>query len=187
MDIVLRVKRRSSEPPLDLIAINKKHKSIDSYFNNLSIHPPLLLKRLTPRISIDDPSSSSILSSSKEQSSDHHSLRRKQSRMHLAAQFRDKLVNSSEIIYYNGQPLQEIGSSEAKFVIDEYCYCEEDVGEPQGFIEVDDSEAEDEASDSEDSNRENHPWNEYPDEESEESEEDYCEDKSEEYEEYEVE
>lgn len=187
MEVVLRVKRYADDAPIDYITVHKKQKTFEDLFGNLSIQPPLVLKRITQRKDIT--LAGSFVNEVKQNAMDLHRERSKLSRVRFINEFRDKVVDKDDIVYYNGEPLRKCRLEELEgkgFVVDEYYMCEETEWKGESIkMEYDESSEEVEVGDSEDSNREDHPWNDYPDEESD-SEEEYK-SYSSEYEDYEVE
>ena len=187
MEIVLRVKRLSSDAPIDLIQLQKKPKTFEDYFSTLSLNSKITLKRSTVSpskiLNADTPKPFESISES----------RRKEARNLLIKKFRNQVISQDDLIYYNGVPLR---TSQAEpnddIIIDEYYMCEEneDLGQcPNNIgLELVDS-SEDEEFDSEDSNCEDNYKNDYPDEESSGDSNSYKYDKSydsEDYEDYEV-
>ena len=193
MDIILRVKRSRDEEPIDMIAINKKAKTFEGMFDNLSLAPSLVFKRVPNRTDIqkiDIPGKIKDMQSSTLKS---HAAHARASRQKIAEKWRYKVLEKEDVIYCNGEAMVSYGIAKGDLdncEIDEYQLCEDETGRIQGVVEwiySDSSSDEEEKEDSEDSNREDHPWNEYPDQESDEDEEDeYQSSKSEDYEEYEV-
>lgn len=178
MEVVLRVKRKASEEPIDYITLNKRPKNFESYFSNLSLSPKLVLKRAVH----EDPQKFTLPPPKPPQSNPY----RDEQRQKIMNHFRNSLISQESLIYYNGKPLKtEANPKSSDTIIEEYVFCDDTDQDPDANshnILVDFSDTSDEDFDSQDSNCEEHPWNDYPDEESSES----GSDKSVEYEEYEV-
>jgi hypothetical protein len=181
MEIVLRVKRLSTDLPIDFIQLQKKPKKFEDFFSNLNLGQKITLKRATEKTDLLSADQFKPFPTFSE-------TRRKEARNLLIKKFRNQVITQDDLIFYNGVPLKtEIPETIKDSVIDEYYLCEIDENDANALhaLDIDFGQSSDEEFDSDDSNCEDNYKNDYPDEESSSDSESY--DKSIDSEEYDYE